>query len=137
MNSIRTEVVRHDRANLARPAGHTTGGAQHAPVVHDEVVAVLLVDGWHRVSSGSFTTGALGFDAAGGEDVLGFRFDEPHESSAYAPATVAGPLDGLLAVRQVPRRRRSRPRAVDGTTRSLGYVGSAPSSGPDPASTPR
>jgi hypothetical protein len=88
-----------------------------APVEAPErVVAVLLADGWHRVVPGSFTVGAFGF---GVEDRPGFTFEEANEASPYAPATLAGPLDSVLAVRQVaPREQRPRPYAVDAARRS-------------------
>ena len=66
-----------------------------------KVVAVLLADGWHRVLPGSFSVGALGFGAEAGLGALGFRFEEADLGSPYGPATLAGPLGSVLAVRQV------------------------------------
>ena len=67
------------------------------------VVAVLLADGWHRIVPGSFSVGTLRFEAEADPGTLGFRFEEEADpASPYRPAVVAGPLDSLLAVRQVP-----------------------------------
>ena len=78
-------------------------GVHQLPVTPETVVAVLLADGWHRVASGSFTIGALSFgDPDGG--VLGYRFEEVSEASPYGPAAMAGPLEALLAVRQITPR---------------------------------
>ncbi len=89
-------------------------GAHQLPVAPATVVAVLLADGWHKVASGSFTIGALGFGDHDDRGVLGYRFEEIAEASPYGPATLAGPLDALLAVRQVtPRGPRHRPQAAD------------------------
>ena len=69
------------------------------------VVAVLLADGWHRIVPGSFWVGPLGYGADAGPGVPGFRFEEISEGSLHRQATLAGPLDALLAVRQVTSRR--------------------------------
>jgi hypothetical protein len=66
-----------------------------------KVVAVLLADGWHRIVPGSFSVGPLGFGAGSGPGPLGFRFEEADAGSPYRPTTLAGPLGGILAVRQV------------------------------------
>jgi hypothetical protein len=67
-----------------------------------KVVAVLLADGWHHVIPGSFSVGALRFAAEADRGVLGFRFEEADTTSpSRRPATLAGPLDSILAVRQV------------------------------------
>jgi hypothetical protein len=106
-----------------------------SPIASEEVVAVLLADGWHRVSSGTFTVGGFDFDTTGtGSGRLGFRFVEATDAPAYAPATLAGPLDALLAVRQVtPRTRRQKQtvgdtvtdlRLANGATRDMRRVGS-------------
>ena len=79
-------------------------GTQHALVAPEKVDAVLLADGWHKVSLGSFTVGALGF-GGGDHSVAGYRFEEISESSLHRSATLAGPLDAVLAVRQVTSRR--------------------------------
>ena len=65
------------------------------------VVAVLLADGWHQIVPGSFSVGPLGFGAGGGPGALGFCFDEADVGSPYRPTTLAGPLESILAVRQV------------------------------------
>ena len=77
--------------------GHHTAGAR--------VVAVLLADGWHRIVPGSFWVGPLGYGADAGPGVPGFRFEEADAGRPYQPAVLAGPLDALLAVRQVTSRR--------------------------------
>ena len=67
------------------------------------VVAVLLADGWHRIVPGSFSVGPLSFEAEAGPGTPGFRFEEETETgSPYRPATLAGPLGSIIAVRQVP-----------------------------------
>ena len=51
-------------------------GAQQLPVAPAEVVAVLLADGRHRVTRGSFTVGALGFSDDDDRGVPGCGFEE-------------------------------------------------------------
>jgi hypothetical protein len=65
------------------------------------VVAVLLADGWHRIVPGSFRTGPLGFGAGADHGVPGFRFEEADGGRPYQPTALAGPLDSIIAVRQV------------------------------------
>ena len=69
-------------------------------VIAARVVSVLLADGWHRIVPGSFSVGALGL---GGADlgVPGFRFEEADAGRPYQPTVLAGPLDSIIAVRQV------------------------------------
>jgi len=76
-------------------------GTQHLLVAPEKVDAVLLADGWHKVALGSFTVGALSF---GDRGVPGYRFEEISDASLQASATLAGPLDAVLAVRQVTAR---------------------------------
>jgi hypothetical protein len=66
-----------------------------------KVVSVLLADGWHPVVTGTFTVGPLCFDPATGPDRPGFRFEEADAASPYRPRVLVGPLDSILAVRQV------------------------------------
>ena len=67
-----------------------------------KVVAVLLADGWHRIVPGSFRVGPLSFEPEAGPGTPGFRFEEEAETgSPYRPATLAGPLGSIIAVRQV------------------------------------
>jgi len=73
-----------------------------------KVVAVLLADGWHRIVQGSFSVGALSFGAGGDPHILGFWFEEADDSSPYRPAALAGPLNSILAVRQVGSARQTR-----------------------------
>lgn len=80
-------------------------GTPHLPVVPEKVDAVLLADGWHQVALGSFTVGALGFGDGDDRGVLGYRFEEIGNASLHKSATLAGPLDAVLAVRQVTSRR--------------------------------
>ena len=88
-------------------------GVHRLPMTPETVVAVLLADGWHRVASGSFTIGALSFGDPDGRGVLGYRFEEITKGSPYGPAALAGPLEALLAVRQItPRGPRHWPQAV-------------------------
>ena len=74
-----------------------------------KVVAVLLADGWHRIVPGSFSVGTLSFEAEAGPGTPGFRFEEEADAGRpYRPATLAGPLGSIIAVRQVtPARRRT------------------------------
>ena len=65
------------------------------------VIAVLLADGWHRIVPGSFRAGPLGFGAGTDHGVTGFRFEEADSGSPYQPTALAGPLDSIIAVRQV------------------------------------
>jgi len=69
------------------------------PIVAERVVRVLLADGWHRTVSGSFTI--VPFNFGDGDSTVGFRFQEQDDASPYPPATLAGPLASVLAVRQV------------------------------------
>ena len=69
------------------------------------VVAVLLTDGWHPIVPGSFTVGPLGFGAGPDPGAPGFRFQEADAGRPYQPTTLAGPLDSIIAVRQVTSRR--------------------------------
>ena len=78
---------------------------QHLLVAAEKVDAVLLADGWHKVALGSFTIGTLGYGDRDDGGALGYRFEEISEGSLHRQATLAGPLDALLAVRQVTSRR--------------------------------
>jgi len=72
------------------------------------VVAVLLADGWHRIIPGSFSVGPLGFGTGADLGVPGFRFAEADAGRPYQPTMLAGPLDSIIAVRQVtPAARRA------------------------------
>ena len=70
-------------------------------VAAGRVVAVLLADGWHRIVPGSFRVGPLSFEAEAGPGTPGFRFEEADAGRPYQPAALAGPLDSIIAVRQV------------------------------------
>ena len=70
-------------------------------VAAGRVVAVLLADGWHRILPGSFRVGPLSFEAEAGPGTPGFRFEEADPGRPYEPAVLAGPLDSIIAVRQV------------------------------------
>jgi hypothetical protein len=70
-------------------------------VAAGRVVAVLLTDGWHRIVPGSFRVGPLSFEAEPGPGTPGFRFEEADAGRPYQPAVLAGPLDSIIAVRQV------------------------------------
>ena len=65
------------------------------------VVAVLLADGWHSIVPGSFSIGPLGFGTGPDLGVPGFRFAEADAGRPYQPTVLAGPLDSIIAVRQV------------------------------------
>jgi len=65
------------------------------------VVEVLLADGWHRIVPGSFRVGPLSFEAEAGPGTPGFRFEEADAGRPYQPTVLAGPLDSVIAVRQV------------------------------------
>jgi hypothetical protein len=66
-----------------------------------QVAAVLLADGWHHVTRGSFSVGPLGLGAHTNLGGLGFRFEEADTGSLHRPTSLAGPLDSIIAVRQV------------------------------------
>ena len=70
-------------------------------VTPTRVVAVLLADGWHRIVPGSFSVGPMGFGASPDLGVPGFRFEEADAGRPYQPTVLAGPLDSIIAVRQV------------------------------------
>ena len=65
------------------------------------VVSVLLADGWHRIVPGSFCVGPLSFEAEADPGTVGFRFEEADDGRPYQPAVLAGPLNSIIAVRQV------------------------------------
>ena len=65
------------------------------------VVAVLLADGWHRIVPGSFSVGTPSFGAEAGPGTPGFRFEEADAGRPYQPTVLAGPVDSIIAVRQV------------------------------------
>jgi hypothetical protein len=65
------------------------------------VVAVLLADGWHRIVPGSFSVGPLDLGVGADLGVPGFRFAEADAGRPYQPTMLAGPLDSIIAVRQV------------------------------------
>jgi hypothetical protein len=73
-----------------------------------KVIAVLLADGWHHVVQGSFSVGPLSFGAVHDPDVPGFWFEEADHGNPYRPATLAGPLTSVLAVRQIGSARQTR-----------------------------
>jgi hypothetical protein len=73
----------------------------HTMVTSGRVVAVLLADGWHRIVPGSFRVASLSFEAEAGPGTPGFRFEEADAGSPYQPTVLAGPLDSIIAVRQV------------------------------------
>ena len=65
------------------------------------VIAVLLADGWHRIVRGSFSVGRQSFVAGADPGMPGFRFEEADLGSPCQPTVLAGPLDSIIAVRQV------------------------------------
>jgi hypothetical protein len=80
-------------------------GTQRPLIAAEMVDAVLLADGWHKAALGSFTIGALSFGDGDDRGVLCYRFEEISNGSLHRSATLAGPLDAVLAVRQVTSRR--------------------------------
>jgi hypothetical protein len=70
-------------------------------VATTRVVAVLLADGWHRIVPGSFRVGPVSFEAGADLGPPGFHFEEPDAGRPYQPTVLAGPLDSIIAVRQV------------------------------------
>ena len=70
-------------------------------VAETRVIAVLLADGWHQIVPGSFSVGPLDFGARAYLGTLGFRFEEADAARPYQPPVLAGPLDSIIAVRQV------------------------------------
>jgi hypothetical protein len=73
----------------------------YTDVTSGEVVAVLLPDGWHQIVPGSFSVGTLGFCGEADPGRIGFRFEEANPGRPYRPASLAGPLDSIIAVRQI------------------------------------
>ena len=65
------------------------------------VVAVLLADGWHQIVPGSFSVGPLDLGVGADLALPGFRFAEADAGRPYQPTTLAGPLDSIIAIRQV------------------------------------
>ena len=90
-------------------------GTPHLLVAPEKVVAVLLADGWHKIVSGSFPVGALGLSHNDDRGELGYCFEEIRTTSLDESATLAGPLDAVLAVRQVTSRRPLRWQGAAGT----------------------
>jgi len=88
---------------------------------NDDVAAVLLADGWHEVVAGSFSVEPLGLGADIGLARPGFRFDENRVGSPYRPTSVAGPLDSIIAIRQVNRGIASPPGKVSMATAHSGH----------------
>ncbi len=69
-------------------------------VAISRVISVLLADGWHHTVPGSFSVGPLGLGAADLR-VAGFCFEEADAGRPYQPTVLAGPLDSIIAVRQI------------------------------------
>jgi hypothetical protein len=65
------------------------------------IISVLLADGWHRTVPGSFSVGPLAIGASAGLTVPGFCFEEADAGSPYQPTVLTGPLDSIIALRQV------------------------------------
>ena len=65
------------------------------------VVAVLLADGWHQIVPGSFSLGPLALGGRADLGLPGFWFQEADAGRPYRPTVLAGPLDSIIAVRQV------------------------------------
>jgi hypothetical protein len=65
------------------------------------VIAVLLADGWHRIVPSSFSVGPVRLGGGADPGVPGFRFEEADTGRPYRPTVLAGPLDSIIAVRQV------------------------------------
>ena len=70
-------------------------------VAETRVIAVLLADGWHQIVPGSFSVGPLDLGVGADLALPGFRFAEADAGRPYQPTVLAGPLDSILAVRQV------------------------------------
>ena len=70
-------------------------------VADARVIAVLLTDGWHRIVPGSFRVGPPSFAADAGPGTPSFSFEEADAGRPYQPTVLAGPLDSIIAVRQV------------------------------------
>ena len=102
------------------------------------VVAVLLADGWHRATPGSFTIGALSLGAYTDANTVGYRFAEPDDGNPYGPAVLAGPVEAVLAVRQVTTREwYHRPRPTEPVRSRTGRADNGPGLRTHPASPPR
>ena len=66
-----------------------------------QVIAVLLADGWHHITRASFSIGPLALGADTGLGRLGFHFEEADTGSLHKPTSLTGPLDSIIAVRQI------------------------------------
>jgi hypothetical protein len=98
-----TTTDRNGSMMLSIDEGARTTGP---PITASRVVAVLLADGWHHITPGSFSVGQLDFgtdDVRGG---LGYRFEKAEPGNPYGPATYAGPFGAVLALRQIASARR-------------------------------
>jgi hypothetical protein len=91
----------------------------HIQIDATNVVGVLLADGWHDVNPGTFAVATL----RSGEELgrRGYCFEEANHGSPYGAVTLAGPLDAVMAVRQVTRRalRKRVPEPTWARTRSV------------------
>jgi len=106
-------------------APRTGAGMTGLPITASRVVAVLLADGWHHISPGTFTVGTLTFGADGADGGLGYHFEEAKAGNLYGPVTLAGPLSAVLAVRQVATGRR-RPSQADRVAGASGKATAEP-----------
>jgi len=69
----------------------------------------MQTSGTPQVVPGSFSVGTLSFGAEAGPGTPGFRFEQADQGgSLYGPATLAGPLASIIAVRQVGSARQAR-----------------------------
>jgi hypothetical protein len=90
------------------------------------VVAVLLADGWHHIVPGSFSVGPLGLGGYTEPASPGFRFQEARAGSPHPPGVLAGPLDSIIAVRQMASASTA---ARDGTWEPAALNGHRPNHG--------
>ena len=70
-------------------------------VAETRVIAVLLADGWHQIVPGSFSVGPLDLGVGADLALPGFRCAEADAGRPSQPTSLAGPLDSIIAVRQV------------------------------------
>jgi hypothetical protein len=86
---------------MATSAAHARPPMSDNEVAAARVVAVLLADGWHQIVPGSFSIGPQDLGACADPGVPGFLFAEADAGRRCQPTMLAGPVDSIIAVRQV------------------------------------
>ena len=68
-----------------------------------EIAGVLLLDGWHRVATGSLLSGSEPFTMKNSQDHAAFSLHEPIWWVEPDGSTVVCPRSSVLAYRTAPR----------------------------------